>query len=84
MFDLSLLTEHPDEEELHEKRRIYEDALQHVHVHAHVASPRLQTGPVEAEGARVRGVHAALRAALEGMAVKRVDEALVEDFPPLP
>ena len=85
MFDLSLLSDGADAEELHEKRRVYEDALTDLAV-KDAKDARTAALATEAS-ATVADVSAALgkvRAAWNAMHVTAVQDALVEEFPPLP
>jgi len=92
MFDLSLLTERPDEEELEEKRRQYEEALSRVTLSAVSASaaPLLTTislgEPIVASlsNRTASSWSLALRSAFESMRVTAMRDALVDELSPLP
>jgi hypothetical protein len=92
MFDLSLLTERADEEELEEKRRHYEDALSRVTISTvnTTAVPLLTTTPLGEPLANsqiskaMSSSNSDLRKAFESMRVAAMRESLVDDFSPLP
>jgi len=83
MFDLSLLTEQADVDELEDLRSRYEEALTDVIVPPSPKDSSLQRGELS-NNTLVAASHSALVAALTSMKVPRMNEALVEAYADLP
>jgi len=84
MFDLSLLTEQADDDELEDLRSRYEEALTDVIVpKSATQDSSLQRGDLS-NNTLVAASHSALVAALTSMKVPRMNEALVEPYADLP
>jgi len=85
MFDLSLLTEQADNDELEELRGRYEEVLADVTVASatFVGSKGHERGEL-AHNTIVAASHSALVAALKSMKIPRMNEALVEPYADLP
>jgi hypothetical protein len=85
MFDLSLLTERPDEDELEEKRRHYEHALSSVGIIMSITKKTHALSAEDSDNVIMASLSSLLSNALTSMRVTAMRDArLVDEFSPLP